>query len=146
MDKETYEALRRIMSVVHVIAGKDIDAFIFADVEQVEMLVDKVAKEYEELSPVVGSGTYHCEFEDCKVTQTDDSVGDVLFYGSDDGIYCKRHLQNETEYHFTATITHCAMVLAKNENEAKRLVLDEFNDGERLSEIIINDEDIELEK
>ena len=54
-------------------------------------------------------------------------------------------MKKEKTYHFTATITHCAEVTAPNLKEAKKLVLDEFNDGERLNEIIISKEDIELE-
>ena len=49
-------------------------------------------------------------------------------------------------YHFVAPIIHCAEVEAKDEREARKLVLEEFNDGERLSEIIITDEDIELDE
>ena len=47
------------------------------------------------------------------------------------------------EYHFIAKITHCASVEAKDEKEARVLVLDAFND-ERLSEIMVFAEDIEL--
>jgi hypothetical protein len=50
------------------------------------------------------------------------------------------------EYHFIANITHCVAVTAKTLKEAKKLALEEFNDGERLTEIIIFKEDIELEK
>ena len=41
MDKKTYEALKRIMEVVYDIAGKDINKFTDADVEQVEAWIDK---------------------------------------------------------------------------------------------------------
>lgn len=52
---------------------------------------------------------------------------------------------NMKTYHFTATITHCAEVEAASEAEARKLIIEEFNDGERLAEITISDEDIELE-
>jgi len=47
--------------------------------------------------PLVGSGTYVCEFKDCKVEQTNEDSKDILFYGADHGIYCEKHL-NESEY------------------------------------------------
>ncbi len=50
------------------------------------------------------------------------------------------------EYHFEATIIHCVSVEAENEVEARELALEEFNDGERLSEIIISKEDIKAEE
>jgi hypothetical protein len=46
-----------------------------------------------ELIPVVTSGTYYCEHGDCKVTQTDDDTEDMLFYGNNDGMYCREHVE-----------------------------------------------------
>lgn len=46
-----------------------------------------------EYIPVVSSGTFYCEHEDCGVVQNDDSLEDVLYYGNDDGMYCKEHVK-----------------------------------------------------
>ena len=45
----------------------------------------------ESLYPVPGSGLYQCEHDDCEVVQDDDSECDVLYYGKNDGIYCREH-------------------------------------------------------
>ena len=47
-------------------------------------------------------------------------------------------------YHFTADISHCVDVEAENKEEALELALEEFNDPERLSEIQIVEEDINV--
>lgn len=43
-------------------------------------------------TPVVGSGTYYCEAPDCDIVQTDEDREDILFYGTDDKMYCQKHL------------------------------------------------------
>ena len=47
-------------------------------------------------------------------------------------------------YHFTADIQHCVAVEAENKEEALELALEEFNDSQRLSEIQIVEEDINV--
>jgi hypothetical protein len=43
-------------------------------------------------TPVVGSGTYFCEGENCEVIQTGEEKEDILFYGIDDHMYCQKCL------------------------------------------------------
>ena len=57
MDKETYEALKKVMSKVYEIGGKDIEAFTYSDVEQVELWMDEVSKDYED-GGFLGDGGY----------------------------------------------------------------------------------------
>lgn len=46
-----------------------------------------------DFEPVNGAGRYACEHGNCNVSQDDDDTGDVLFYGKDDGMYCKNHIE-----------------------------------------------------
>lgn len=46
-----------------------------------------------ELTPVVSSGSYACEHENCQAVQTDEDMFDQLYYGKDDGMYCEKHIQ-----------------------------------------------------
>lgn len=47
-----------------------------------------------ELIPVGTAGEFYCEEGDCNVTQYEDSKGDVLYYGNDNGMYCVEHIKN----------------------------------------------------
>ena len=50
-----------------------------------------------EYIPVVTSGTFVCEHKDCETQQTDDDKNDILFYGKDNGMFCKKHLAEHSE-------------------------------------------------
>lgn len=45
-----------------------------------------------QLAPVNSSGTYFCEYGNCDATQTDKDNKDILFYGDNNGMYCKKHI------------------------------------------------------
>ena len=53
----------------------------------------KLNKELFELIPVVSSGEYVCEEQKCKVMQTNEDEEDILFSGSDNGMYCRKHIE-----------------------------------------------------
>lgn len=48
------------------------------------------------LTPVETAGEFFCEHEDCRVVQNNDEES-VLFYGDDNGMYCKEHVLHHLE-------------------------------------------------
>lgn len=52
----------------------------------------KGKEQNESLYPVVSAGTYLCEAPSCEITQTNEDKKDILFYGHNDHMFCKKHI------------------------------------------------------
>lgn len=67
-------------------------------------------------NPVIASGTFFCSYKYCRVTQKNTSKGDVLFYGADNGMYCKKHLIEKPRT-LSMRQEHCPRCVEEWENE-----------------------------